>query len=187
VIHFERSFDYELIRKIVTHDNRMYRQLVDDNSPRREDFYPVESEHVWYIVVRDIFPDCGPEEILGLWMMHPHNSICWEIHTALLPNAWGERALHAGRLVIEWIWENTPCRRLITNVPYNNRLALHFAYRAGMNVYGTNHQSWLKDGKLWDQICLGLSKPDKPARAEADAGLHSSEPKGNDAGGVLCH
>ena len=160
MIHFERSFDYELIRKIITHP-RIYKHLVDDRCPPPEEYSPPQGEHIWYILVHDIYPDAGPEELLGCWIIHPHNSICYEIHTALLPNAWGETAHRAVRLVFEWIWEHTPCLRLITTVPYPNRLALHFAYRAGMTVYGTNHQSWLQDGKLWDQICLGINKPEK--------------------------
>lgn len=156
MIHFERSFDYELIRKVITHP-RIYKHLVDDNSPARDDYYPIEDEHIWYIVVREIFPDAGPEELLGLWMLHPHNSICWEIHTALLPNAWGERAHRAAGMVIEWIWENTPCLRLITNVPSSNRLALNYAKRAGFEQYGVNPASFRKDGKLHDQVLLGIS------------------------------
>jgi hypothetical protein len=44
-------------------------------------------------------------------------------------------------------------------VPAHNRLALAFAEAAGMKVYGRNHASFLKNGELLDQICLGLSKP----------------------------
>jgi len=186
VIHFERSFDYELIRKIITHP-RIYKHLVDDSSPAREDFYPMEDEAVWYIVVREIFPDAEPEEVLGLWMLHPHNSICWEIHTALLPNAWGERAHRAVRMVFDWIWENTPCRRLITNVPSSNRLALHYAVGAGMKIYGVNEASFLKGGVLCDQVCLGLTKPDKQARSEAESDRHSFEKLREIIGGIECH
>ncbi len=182
MIHFERSTDYELIRKIITHP-KIYRHLVDDNSPARENYYPIEDEVVWYIVVREIFPDAEPQEILGLWMLHPHNSICWEIHTALLPNAWGDRADRAGRMVFEWIWENTPCRRLITNVPSSNRLALHYAVRAGMKIWGVNEASFLKDGILRDQVCLGFTRPDPSPRSEVES---SFEKLREVIGGIEC-
>jgi RimJ/RimL family protein N-acetyltransferase len=150
VIHFKRSFDYELIGSILTHP-KIYPHISDDGSPPAAEYRPIESEAVWYIVVRD------EEEVLGLWMLHPHNSICWEIHTALLPNAWGERGQRAARLLPEWIWKNTLCRRVMTNVPDNNRLALRFAREAGMTEFGVNSASFLKNGKLWDQVLLGIS------------------------------
>jgi RimJ/RimL family protein N-acetyltransferase len=152
VIRFERSFDYELIRSILVHP-RVYPHISDDGSPAAAEFRPLQSDAVWYIVVRD------GEEVLGLWMLHPHNSICWEIHTALLPNAWGERGLRAARLLPEWIWKNTLCRRVMTNVPDNNRLALRFAREAGMTEFGVNPASFLKHGELWDQVLLGISPP----------------------------
>jgi hypothetical protein len=67
----------------------------------------------------------------------------------------------------EWIWHNTPCRRLITNVPADNRLAFQFALSAGMEPYGKNEDSFLKGGKLLDQICLGISRPSEmPVEAQ---------------------
>jgi RimJ/RimL family protein N-acetyltransferase len=109
---------------------------------------------ILYLLVRD------GDELLGMFMLAPHNAICYEIHTCLLPNGWGPRARRAARRCIEWMWANTPCRRLITHVPQYNRLALRFALDAGMRIYGCNRQSWLKDGAIHDQICLGLSKED---------------------------
>jgi RimJ/RimL family protein N-acetyltransferase len=96
-------------------------------------------------------------EVLGLFMLVRHNAVTWEIHTCLLPSAWG-RTIEAAREMAGWAFAHMPCFRIITNVPAYNRLALKFAQRAGMIEYGTNYRSYLKDGRLWDQICLGLSK-----------------------------
>jgi hypothetical protein len=60
---------------------------------------------------------------------------------------------------LEWIWAHTPCRRIVTNVPEDNRLAYQFALAGGMEVYGRNEASVLKRGRLVDQICLGISRP----------------------------
>ena len=158
MIHFERSTDYELIRRIMTHP-KVWPKISDDSSPAPEDFYPIESDMVWYVTVRDVHPDGIPAELLGLWMFVPHNGVCWEVHTCLLPEAWGERAHRAARMLAGWVWENTPCRRVITNVPADNRVAFHFALDAGMEVYGTNEASFLKKGRLLDQICLGITRP----------------------------
>jgi RimJ/RimL family protein N-acetyltransferase len=185
VIHFERSLDYELIRRILTHE-RIWPHISDDGSPPADQYRPMESELIWYVIVRDIYPDAGPEEILGLWMFTPHNAVCWEVHTALLPEAWGGRAHQAARLMADWIWRNTPCRRLITNVPTTNRLALHFAVKSGMHIFGVNPASYLKHGTLCDQVMLGISKSDKPPFVEAETGLHCIDDHPDEERSELC-
>jgi hypothetical protein len=62
-------------------------------------------------------------------------------------------------VVLEWIWTNTPCRRIVTGVPQGNRLAFRFAVAAGMEQYGVNEASFLRGGRMLDQICLGISRP----------------------------
>src|SRR5262249_19135701 len=102
-----------------------------------------------------------------------HNAVCWEVHTALLPNAWGDRGQMAARLLPEWIWQHTDCRRIITNVPRNNRLALRFALQAGVEQYGVEVKSYPKHRGRHDQILLGISAPDKPPRHRTETALDS--------------
>jgi RimJ/RimL family protein N-acetyltransferase len=165
VIHFERSFDYETIRSVMTHP-QIYPHISDDSSPPAGEYRPIESEVVWYVEAQEITPETY--ELLGYWIFHPQNAVCWEVHTCLLPAAWGDRGLAAARVLPEWIWEHTPCRRIITNVPMTNRLALQFAFKAGMKVYGVNESSYLKDGELHDQVCLGISRSVPQSREEEE-------------------
>ena len=139
MIHIERSSDYALI-KAVMRTPAIYRHISDDGSPPADEYRPIESEAIWYLVAWD------GNTLLGLWMLVPTNSICFEIHTCLLPHAWGERAHRAAQVMLAWVWENTGCQRIITNVPVDNRLAFHFALNAGMEVYGKNEDSFLKTG-----------------------------------------
>lgn len=154
-IQFERTFDMTLVREIVT-EPRIYRNVRDDGSPARESFQAIDSPAIWYVLALD------GEELLGMWMMHPHNFICYEVHTCLLRSAFfvPGRGDAAAAQFIEWVWRNTPCRRLITNVPDYNWAARRFAERAGMTQFGVNERSFQKDGRLYDQIELGISKPE---------------------------
>lgn len=149
---FERTFDYELIRSIITHP-QIYPAIADDFSPKAGDYKPIESDGVWYVLVRD------GDEVLGLWIFIPENGVTWKVHTCLLPTAWGSRAKVAAVQMAEWVWKNTPCKRIVTDVPEYNRLALFFALKAGMTRYGLNPKSYQKDGTLMGQVLLGLSKP----------------------------
>lgn len=149
---FERSRDWPLIKAIVTHP-AIYPYVGDDFAPDPDNWEPYQDESIWYVLVKD------GEEVLGLWAFIPHNQICWDVHTCLLPNARGSRARQAAQELAPWFWENTTCERVITEVPEYNRIALMFAKRAGMEVYGTNPKSFKKDGRLHDLILLGMSRP----------------------------
>lgn len=150
---FERTHDREVVRAVMAHP-RIYPHIADDGCPPATEFEPLEHPGVWYVLVRD---EGRP---LGLFVFVPQNSVCWEVHTCLLPWAWGRPAAIAAAEMARWIWEHTPCRRIVTSVAAYNRLALRFAERAGMTEYGRNPASWLKDGKLHDQVLLGMSRGD---------------------------
>ena len=91
-------------------------------------------------------------------MLHPHNYVLYEVHTALLPCAWGLRAPLATRAGARWMFEHTNCQRIVTCVPAGNTLALRLALKAGMSQYGRNPRSLLRGGVLVDQILLGMNK-----------------------------
>jgi len=151
-LQFERTHDMMLAREILTHP-KIWPWITDDSSPAPELFHPVDAEAYHYLVVRDV------TELLGLFLFSPQTSVCWEVHTCLLPSAWGPRAAQAAREAQGWIWLETRCRRIVTAVPIYNRLALRFALAAGMTQYGRDPLSFERGGRLWDRILLGVSKP----------------------------
>jgi hypothetical protein len=161
-IRFERTTDMDLVRSIITAPS-IWPHVSDDGSGAPEDYRPVDHPAILYVLAWD------RNELLGLFMFAPENSITLDVHTCLLPAAVfpppdaqdaPSRSSAAARGVIQWIWANTPCRRIVTRVPAPNRLALRFARNAGMMEYGRNERSWLKGGKVYDQILLGISKPE---------------------------
>ena len=151
MIHCERTRDYELARQIITHP-RIYPWVTDDASPAREDYRPIESDAVIYLLVYDA------AELLGMFLFTPQSGVCVEVHTCLLPHAWGSRATAAAAAARAWIWAHTPAARIVTSVPADNRLALRFAVRSGMLEYGRNPASIRKNGRLEDLILLGISR-----------------------------
>jgi hypothetical protein len=156
MIELIRSQDYELIRRIMTHP-RVYPHISDDGSPAVEQYRPIENDALWYVILRDVKP-ADEVETLGLWLFVPENSVCWQVHTCLLPDAWGPQGRAAAKVLQEWIWTRTPCRRIVTVIPELNKLAVWFAFEAGMIPYGFNPHSFLKNGELWGQVLMGVSK-----------------------------
>ncbi len=147
---FERTKDLALARAIITWPG-LYEWQSDDGSPSREDYDPPSDERVWYILARD------GETLLGVWMLHPHNAIEYEVHTCLLPGHGFRRARIAAKEAIAWVWQHTPAKRLITKIPAYNRIAYRFALDAGFQMIGVDEKSFLKNGVKYDQALLGLS------------------------------
>lgn len=148
---FEPTNDMQLVKQIVTHP-KLWPYLSDDFSPDPESFEPIQAPGIIYLLVRD------GEAVLGCFVLHPHSAIVWEVHTCLLPAAWG-RSEEATRGGTEWIWANLNCVRLITNVPVSNPLALRLAKRSGMEEYGRNPHSFMKHGKTETMVLLGITRP----------------------------
>ena len=144
-----QTTDEALIRCVVTH-KQIWPYVSDDGSDFENYTPPIEGV-LWVQVLEK-------GVCLGVYMFHQHNSITYEIHTCLLPQAWGSKSKQAGKLVLDWIFENTPCQKLITQVPQTNSLALKYAKQCGLVVEGNNRQSFLKNGQTIDQIQLGITK-----------------------------
>lgn len=150
---FERTADYGLIKSVITHP-AIWAHATDDYGQNPGEWEPAQSDLIWYVAVKE------NEELLGLFMLVPENHICWKVHTCLLPNAWGRRAKQAAKHGIEWVWANTECLRIVTDVPKYNRQASLFARWAGMSEFGVNPKSYMKNGELQDVTMLGISKPE---------------------------
>jgi RimJ/RimL family protein N-acetyltransferase len=146
---FEQPADLEIVRRIVT-TPAIYRASSDDGCGPADQFQ-VPSKCA-YALARD-----EDETLLGCYGIEPHNSVSIEIHTCLLPIAWG-RAEQITTAFREWLWQNTSAKRITTRVPSFNRLALRLAMACGMVEFGRDVKSFQKHGRLYDEILLGISK-----------------------------
>jgi len=154
MFRFERSTDYALIRSVVT-SPEVWAGASDDFSGSPNNWQPLQSEHVWYLMAWD------DDTLLGLFALHPQNRVCWEVHTCLLKHCWGPQAAACAKAAIAWVWQNNhELQRIVTQVPCGNRLAHRFAKEAGMIQYGLNLKAFMKNGRLQDIALLGVSRPE---------------------------
>lgn len=158
-MNFRRIGDELLIRSIATHP-KVWPTIGDDLVGDPANWRPVLNDGIWYVLAEEVGgEDAGPR---GLFIFFPENSVCWQIHVCMLPKYWGS-ADRAMREVFEWIWERTPCRRIVGSVPVWNAPAVHCAMRARMEPFGVNQRSSLKYSRLHHQVLFGISKPEKAA------------------------
>lgn len=142
-----RTRDMELVRSILLHPS-IFPHVHDDGVKECE---PQDHEGFNWMLVSDGEP-------LGVFLVHALNTYCYEMHTCLLPVAWGPPAARAAQMLLEWAFEHTACEKMVTNVPAYNRAALRFAKAGGMTQEGINRASFMRKGALVDQIMLGITK-----------------------------
>lgn len=147
MVTLERTRNMAEVAAILSHP-AIFRHVGDDSVMSCE---PVDHDAFYWMLVNDGEP-------AGVFLVHAHNSVCYEMHTSILPRAWGEKASQAAQMLLAWAFNATPCLKMITAVPAYNRAALRFAKAGGMVQEGVNRSSFLHDNALIDQIMLGITK-----------------------------
>ena len=145
--------DLSLIRETITHPS-VWPYVHDDDSQDIESYDPI-SPVDGIIEYLGVFIE---EEFHGLFCLVKCNCITFEIHTALLKKCRGPIAVLAAKAVVKWIFDNTMCKRLITQIPEKNLLAERLAVKAGMTQYGLNPSSFKIDGVILSVKLYGISE-----------------------------
>lgn len=107
-------------------------------------FDPANQPEAYYLAA------CHGKEVLGLLVLHPfNNEICYQAHANYLPKFWGTNLPEYTKLAIQWMFDNTRAKKIITLCPTKYpETALH-AERAGMVKEGFLEDSSLYDNKLY--------------------------------------
>lgn len=92
-----------------------------------------------------------------MFWLHPLNYITYVAHINMLPQYRGEYALEASQLAINYMLENTPCRKFVTTIPLYYKNAIRFTQKLGFKLEGRLKNAYLKNGQLDDLIIMGLS------------------------------
>lgn len=133
------------ISKIWNHP-RVFGWISDDMSLKGT--VPVIHDSILYLM---------NEEKTGVIMVTPVNGITCQVHTATLPELWGN-AIDFVKECIEWGFTNTRYLKIITHVPVFNKLAIRLTKKAGFQKEGLMEKSFLKNWKIYDQELWGLTK-----------------------------
>jgi RimJ/RimL family protein N-acetyltransferase len=133
--------NYALIERIIKHP-KVWPWVADDFT---FEFEP-NGNHL-YLSIED----------KGIVVLKQLNHICYQLHIALLPELWG-RGKGIGAMAQEWIFEKTPCRKLVAFVPEDNKPVKRLAERCGMKEEGRITKSFCRGLVLRDQIIYGFER-----------------------------
>ena len=152
-MQIKRIHDLEQIKSVITQPY-IWPYVHDDMVQDSKDYAPIEPIDgiIDYLGVFD------GEEFKGIFVLMQINFITFEIHTALLKSCRGKAAVIAANAVVDWIFNNTQCKRLITQIPENNLPAELLAQSAGMKEYGFNPDSFQLAGEIYSLKLYGVTK-----------------------------
>ena len=151
MITLHRTKSMGLVASIMRHP-RLYPSLTGESPVPPEDFQPNSDPNIHYMVAMQ------KGEILGLFITHPLNPVCWEMHHAILPKAWGPTADLIGEAFERWIFTETDCQVVIGFTPLHNLPACKYARRRDMREVGRIPHGSRKNGKLYDMIVFSKTK-----------------------------
>lgn len=136
-MRFEVLYNQELIKATITHPS-IYPYVGDVTAPAAAEYEPVIADNVIHLGVVD-----NDGSYCGLYRLEIMGRLNINLHTCILPCAWGQKAAVAAKEVVKYIFEELPLiQNITTMVPMSNRLALRYAKRAGMVEYGLLPYGW---------------------------------------------
>jgi len=149
-----RTFDPQVVKSVMLSPEIWETVAEDDQQP--ELFEPEMVSDCWLSVLRGT-------SLIGLYNIHPHNKVTLEIHAQILPEYREEHAKESSRLVLQWILDCPDAddyQKVIAQIPTLYPNVKQFTLNAGFQEEGLNRLSCRRNGKLYDQWLLGITRPE---------------------------
>lgn len=139
----ERTYDYELVRSILTHPE-VFPGIHDDSAGDREDYYPPPCHEAVYLTNGAV-----------LFLIHRWNAAMWQAHMAALPGHRGAEVIRAGKEGLAWM-ERGGARKVIGLIPAYMKHSIRTAIAIGFKREGVIKRAFLRDDALHDLVITGV-------------------------------
>lgn len=151
----ERTEDIAFIRYIIHHPE-IHEMLIEDGQSE----IPVPIRQNLYYLVPKI--EIGMDGIIsdapiGCILFAQVNSVTWNPHIGILPMYRGNGTEAMG-LGVQWMFDNTPCRKIVANPPSYNKAMIRVFEKCNFNYEGRSPKSVLRNGLLHDRLMMGKEK-----------------------------
>ena len=127
----------------------------DDSGPAPLPLHP----GIYYLIASmDVWDEGAVNECaIGCMAFMPVNAVTWNPHIAILPKYRGKgtQAMKSG---IVWMFEHTPCKKLVAYPPEYNKPMVRVFEKCGFDHEGFSPDSILKNGLLHGRNLMGRNK-----------------------------
>lgn len=152
-----RTHDMDLVKRLGSHPD-IYAAIGDDGSPHNSaDWHPRDSSQKYYLIPWLISLTDDPKP-MGCIVFYVINHVLYEGHIFLLPEYQHQISVSIGHKALNWIFNNTPCKKVIAFVPVTMPHLLKLVIKTGFIQEGFLKNSCSSDGKLIDQYIYTIGK-----------------------------
>jgi len=142
-------YDVDIVRAILTHPD-IYDRIAEDGTAAAKDYYPDMTDGV-YLVGAD------GDDLVGLMAYEPINGVTWECHVQVLPKHRKTLADEFAQTALRWAFD-MGCEKIVAQIPVLYPNVRDFGIKHGFEVEGINRKSYMKNGQLYDQWYMGLTR-----------------------------
>lgn len=144
--------DFEPVAQVLS-DPEVWPSISDDFSPvfDKEGCVEILSNDKIYVLM--------PNEA-SVFVFIPINHILYDSHIAIKTDGRGKWGYDGTRRALTWMFEQTPCLKIVGRFNVNNIRMLWLAKLMKFTIEGICRKSLMIHGSLADQIMIGLSKED---------------------------
>jgi len=151
-----RTFNAEFIKSYII-EHGVFDEICEDDFTTSE--WAPDMNSGWFLHKEG-------DDVLGIWMAELRNGITIEIHPTIPKKYRGKLAYQGANEFFAWICHNTNYQKINAEIATCFPNAKLFAMQCGMKVEGKIRQSFKKNGTIYDQWMLGMTRQELEARYE---------------------
>jgi len=145
-----RITDPEVVKSFLLRPE-IYATIAEDGCG---DFEPDMERNIWLLM------KSGDTEV-GVYQIERINGITAQIHANVLPEHRKPHSKATGRAALDWVYANLPdIHKIIAVIPTLYPNVRDFTLLFGFVLEGVNRQSYAKNGAIYDQWILGITRPE---------------------------
>jgi len=145
--------DREKIQRVLEHPD-VFKWMADDYANLGDVSRAVE---VFLTSPKSIYVLMPVEGLVRIFIAR--STTTYEGHGFAIPEIRGAQATTNGIIDgLQWMFKNTEAKKIFAFIPDDNKRAIRFAHKVGYKTEGVLTKSLVRDGKLYDQILVGVTK-----------------------------
>jgi len=127
--------------------------IADDSQVDYATWEPrIDDDSHWYVTKEN-------DDIVGIFWMRRVNAITWEAHANVRPKYWGDnKGTEHCRVAIKGMMVDTGAQKVIALIPDSSPQVQQMAEAIGFVQEGKQTASYLKNGKVYDQVHYGITR-----------------------------
>lgn len=150
----EICYDMDLIKELIT-DPYVWDKAAEDGL-NANDFFPGQDAFTIWLLCYD------GDTIVGIILLHTDTSVSLKLHIYMIKEH-EKRGRKMMMLFYRWFIENTTSEHVSAFIPKCFQKTINFAKKVGMRHEGLMRNSYKKNGVLYGQEILGITKKEAEA------------------------